>query len=568
MFLTILSFNSTFISPFMSPLFYSHGESATDVASRLQAVIETAVDGIITIDERGVIEFVNTSTCTIFGYEPSEMIGNNIMMLMPHPYRENHNGYMHNYMDTGIKKIIGIGREVKGIKKDGTIFPFWLSVSEVNLESKRLFTGIVHDLTEQKKIEEDLAKLNIELEDKIVERTNRLSEAVDKLLLTNQQLHHEIQERKAVEQALLISQGELRKTQNLVGDIISNYPDGTISVLDKNFNYIFTGGEMFKTLGKDRKDLIGSQFLPYLDKETIDQIKQDLAPVFKGEIIHDYEIPQEIEGYYFAIEAFPLKDGEGEVNRIAIFTRNISELKKIESELREALKKERELGELKTRFVSMASHEFRTPLSTILSSASLMAQYLLTEQQDKRERHFHKIKSAVTTLTGILNDFLSLARLEEGRVEIQIEEFEFNTFCAEVIDEIQSILKTNQVIIANHFDEKVPVKLDKKLLKLILINLISNASKYSDENAEIICNTELVKNKFSISVKDHGIGIPVEDKPHMFDRFFRASNAMNIKGTGLGLNIVKRYVALLDGTIFFESELGKGSIFTVVFNLK
>jgi signal transduction histidine kinase len=174
----------------------------------------------------------------------------------------------------------------------------------------------------------------------------------------------------------------------------------------------------------------------------------------------------------------------------------------------------------------------------------------------------------VTTLTGILNDFLSLARLEEGGVEVHPEVFEFNSFCSEVTDEMQSILKTGQVIIANHFEEKVMVNLDKKLLKLILINLISNATKYSDEKTEIVCNTELIKNKFRISIKDHGIGIPEEDIPHMFDRFFRASNAINIKGTGLGLNIVKRYVELMDGFISFETELGKGSIFTVVFNLK
>lgn len=550
----------------MSPLFYNQGESATDVASRLKAVIETAIDGIVTIDENGIIDFVNAATCQIFGYEASELLGNSINMLMPSPDSERHDGYMSNYKNTGVRKIIGIGREVRGKKKDGTLFPFWLSVSEVHLESKRLFTGIVHDLTEQKKVEEDLAKINLKLEDKIVERNKTLSDVIDKLLLANQQLHHEIQERKAIEQALIMSREELQNTQNLVQDIINNYPDGTISVVDREFNYIFTGGEMYNAL--EKKPLVGTQFLPYLDPEIREQVKFDLAPVFKGEIIHDYEIPQDVEGYHFAMEAFPLKDADGKVSRIAIFTRNISELKKIEADLREALKKERELGELKTRFVSMASHEFRTPLSTILSSASLMAQYTLTEQQDKREKHFQKVKSAVTTLTGILNDFLSLARLEEGRVEIHLEEFEFNSFCAEIIDEMQSILKPNQTIVANHFDEKVPVKLDKKLLKLILINLISNASKYSDDATEIICNTELSKYRFSISVKDHGIGIPPEDKPHMFDRFFRASNAMNIKGTGLGLNIVKRYVGLLDGFISFDSELGKGSIFTVVFNLK
>lgn len=553
----------------MTPIFYNYNESATDVASRLRAVIESAVDGIITIDEHGIIEFVNPATTKIFGYSSEEMIGNNISMLMPSPYRERHDQYMNSYKESGIKKIIGIGREVPGKKKDGTTFPFWLSVSEVGLENKKLFTGIVHDMTEQKRIEEDLIRFNHELEDKINERTEKLSSVVSKMLETNQQLQHEIQERKAIEQALLMSREELRNTQELLQQIVSSYPDGTISVVDKDFNYLFTGGEMHVTLGNDAKQLIGKPIFSFMEEETIEQIKKDLACVFEGEIIHDYEVPQVFHGYHFALEAFPLRNATDEtISRVAIFTRNISELKKIEAELRAALQKERELGELKSRFVSMASHEFRTPLSTILSSASLMSQYTLTEQQDKREKHFTKIKSAVSTLTGILNDFLSLARLEEGRVEVNAEEFEFNQFCSDVIDEMQSILKPEQAIIANHFDERVSVVLDKKLLKLILINLISNASKYSEDGTDIICNTELIKNRFTISIKDHGIGIPDEDKPHMFDRFFRASNAMNIKGTGLGLNIVKRYIEIMGGTISFESELGKGSIFTVVFNLK
>jgi two-component system, LuxR family, sensor kinase FixL len=428
-------------------------ESISDVASRLQAVIETAVDGIITIDERGIIEFANPSTCKIFQYEVAEMIGKNISMLMPSPYHENHDGYMHNYMSTGVKKIIGIGREVRGKKKDGTIFPFWLSVSEVKLESKRrMFTGIVHDMTEQKKAEEDLLKLNQDLESIVAERTEKLSDVVNKLLSTNQQLQHEIQERKVAEQALLLSQEALKNTQ------------------------------------------------------------------------------------------------EG-----------------VEKDLRAALNKERELGELKSRFVSMASHEFRTPLSTILSSASLSAQYTLTEQQDKREKHYQKIKSSVTSLTGILNDFLSLSRLEEGRVETHFEDVDFSIFCMEMAEEINPILRQGQHIFVKHSHESMVLQMDKKLMKMILINLLTNASKYSDEGAEINCIVKKDNNALEIDIIDHGIGIPEEDKPHMFDRFFRASNAMNIKGTGLGLNIVKRYVELMGGTIKFKSELGKGSTFTVSF---
>ena len=548
--------------------FHKESESISDVASKLKAVIETAVDGIITIDERGRIEAANPATCKLFGYNIDEMMGQNIILLMPSPYRENHDGYMQNYKETGVRKIIGIGREVQGKKKDGTVFPFWLSISEVKLENKRLFTGIIHDLTEQKKAEHSLMLLNKDLENIVSERTDKLADVVNKLLSTNQQLQHEISERKAAEQALLMSQDELKLTEALLQQIVSNYPDGSISVVDKDFNYLFTGGEIHKILGNDEKALIGKRLFPSISAETWLKIKPDLEKVFNGELLHDYEIPEVIQGYEFALDAFPLKDDDINIKRIAVFMRNISDLKKIEANLREALKKERELGELKSRFVSTASHEFRTPLTNILSSASLMVQYMLTEQQDKREKYFQKIKSSVTLLTGILNDFLSLSRLEEGRVEINYEDVNFNLFCMEMAEELNPILKHGQHLFVRHSHENMILKMDKRLLKLILTNLISNASKYSAAGAEIHCIVKKEGKILEIDIIDQGIGIPDEDKPHMFDRFFRASNAINIKGTGLGLNIVKRYVELMGGKIKFKSTMGKGSTFTVTFNLE
>ena len=188
-----------------------------------------------------------------------------------------------------------------------------------------LRTGIVHDMTEQKRVEEELIRFNHELEDKINERTEKLTSVVSKMLETNQQLQHEIQERKAIEQALLMSREELRSTQELLQQIVSSYPDGTISVVDKDFNYLFTGGEMHTTLGNEVKHLIGKRVFPFMSDVTIEQIRHDLQCVFEGEIIHDYEVPQVIQGFHFALEAFPLKYTTDEtVNRIAIFTLNIS----------------------------------------------------------------------------------------------------------------------------------------------------------------------------------------------------------------------------------------------------
>lgn len=413
--------------------------SLTEAALRLKAIIETATDGIIAIDQRGTVEMANESAASLFGYDVEEMLGRNVKMLMPEPDHSSHDGYIANYLRTGEKKIIGIGREVTGRRKDGTTFPCRLSISEVKLEDRIIFTGIVHDLTEQKAAEQRVIRLNEELEKRVEERTEELAAAVNQLLNTNTKLKHEIQERKIIEKALRNS----------------------------------------------------------------------------------------------------------------------------EQEARIAYEKERELNQLKSRFVSMASHEFRTPLSTILSSADLIEAYVKAEQNEKRLKHTQRIKSAVANLTGILNDFLSLSKLEEGKIDTHPVTFSLSVFCAEVLDEIQGLLKTGQYIQHNHDDWDREITMDKKLLKNIFFNLLSNAIKYSEEGARIDCLLKVEDGHLSIQVTDYGIGIPEDEQQHLFTRFFRARNVENIQGTGLGLNIVKRYVEIMQGKVTFESRLGTGTTFYV-----
>jgi PAS domain S-box-containing protein len=240
----------------------------------------------------------------------------------------------------------------------------------------------------------------------------------------------------------------------------------------------------------------------------------------------------------------------------------IKERKIGEINLRKAFEKEKDLNELKSRFVSMASHEFRTPLSTILSSADLIEAYRSYAQQEKREKHINRIKSSVTNLTSILNDFLSLSKLEEGKTDIKVSEIKIIDFISQVLDEIKSLLKSGQQIIFNQ-DELVNhfFQTDKGILKNILFNLVSNAIKYSPVDSEIQIQVTSNKNKLNVSIKDNGIGIPFEEQVYLFTRFFRAHNAENIQGTELGLNIVKRYIEILKGTIHFESQENKGSTF-------
>jgi PAS domain S-box-containing protein len=411
----------------------------SEAALRLKAIIKTATDGIIIIDEAGIIELVNEAALLLFAYAEDELVGQNIRMLMPNPHRDAHDTYIQNYINTGVRKIIGIGREVVGLRKDQSTFPLRLSISEVQLPERMVFTGILHDLSAQKAAEARIIELNQHLEEEVSTRTEELATTINQLLNTNNQLEFEIQERKAAE----------------------------------------------------------------------------------------------------------------------------TTLRKNELDLRKAIEKERELNTLKSRFVSMASHEFRTPLSTILSSADLLEMYSQEDQQEKRLRHTTRIKSAVNNLISILNDFLSLSKLEEGKITITPVEFNLEDFCEEVMDDVQAILKPGQILQHHGLSADILITLDKKMLKNIFINLFSNAIKYSDPGKPIDCFVAIENNELNISIQDHGIGIPEEEQQHLFTRFFRAHNVENIPGTGLGLNIVKRYVELMNGRIHFESTLGEGTTFHV-----
>ena len=245
----------------------------------------------------------------------------------------------------------------------------------------------------------------------------------------------------------------------------------------------------------------------------------------------------------------------------------ISERKKAQEKVIKALEKERELNELKSRFVSMASHEFRTPLATILSSASLIGRYTDSETQEKREKHIDKIKSAIGNLNGILNDFLSLAKLEEGKTDLNVGEVILESVAKEVIGELDSVLKAGQTIDLEIIGESRTFSSDEKIIKNIIINLLSNAIKYSSENAKTLLTLKFESDKILLSIKDEGFGIPEAEQQHLFERFFRAKNAINIQGTGLGLNIVKKYVEMLEGDITFESEENKGTTFHITLPL-
>jgi PAS domain S-box-containing protein len=241
----------------------------------------------------------------------------------------------------------------------------------------------------------------------------------------------------------------------------------------------------------------------------------------------------------------------------------IKKLTESKKEVDLALVKEKELNDLKSRFISTASHEFRTPLATILSSVSLAGKYADKQELEKIFKHLDRVKDSVSNLTDILNDFLSLDKLEEGIIQPHPEPTHVYDLIVDLLDTMKGITKSGQVF--NYQDEtnNEKVFIDVRIFRNLLINLVSNAVKYSEENKTITLKTEFKGQKLFILVQDEGIGIPYEDQSNIFERFYRANNIGNIQGTGLGLNIVKKYIEILNGDITFESEPGVGTRFLI-----
>ncbi|MCC6372322.1 MAG: PAS domain S-box protein [Bacteroidia bacterium] len=381
----------------------------------LNALFEYATEGIIISDKSGKIIKANPSASRLFGYENDELINKRIEELVPTRYQHSHHKSRENYNQSPHARSMGKNMDLFAKRKDNSEFPVEISLSYYKKDEDTFVIAFVIDITERKKHEESVKKLNLDLEKKVDQRTKVLHEA-------------------------------------------------------------------------------------------------------------------------------------------------LIELENSKDQLSKALEKEKEINDMKSRFVTMASHEFRTPLSTILSSISLVNKY--SEGDEKIGKHVQRIKSAVTNMTLILNDFLSAEKLEEGKVFLHNDESDLQHLSEEVLSEITGILKPGQKV--NHVHNGLLVAFfDTQMVRNILLNLLSNAIKFSPENKSILLKTSVTPSEIGIVVTDQGIGIPVEEQQHMFERFFRAKNVTNIQGTGLGLNIVSKYLESMQGKISFESELNVGTTFTI-----
>jgi PAS domain S-box-containing protein len=411
-----------------------------------------------------------------------------------------------------------------------------------------------HNTTNALKLSaENLTASNEKLEENVVRRTSELRDVVQQLTGSNLNLEKQIQETKAAEHKVL-------QSKILLDNAFQNFPGGFVAVVDPTFKIVFIEGEELAALGF--KGLASSSIdsLEIVPKEIRTIVKNSVKKTLKGEHC-SFEL--EFFGRCYLVNTTPLLNEQNEIEQVLLVHNNISLQKAAELEVFNTLQKEKELSELKSRFISMASHEFRTPLSAILSSAILIEKLNDPGYENRRLDYVEKIRSNIQNLVVILNDFLSLGKLEEGKVTVQASLFDLIDFIKSILEEVEGIKKDGQQLVFQHQETTINVFLDAKLMRHVVFNLLSNAIKYSKENQVITVKVASTKQHVIFEVIDLGIGIPQEGQSNMFQRFYRAENTTNIQGTGLGLNIVKQYAELMGGNITFKSELNKGSTFCV-----
>ena len=496
--------------------------------------IETAVIPIAFADMEGKITNVNQAFLQTWGYDQiEEIIGMPVTHFSNCP--EKAKEIMSALEQTGIYQGEDVARH-----KDGSSFDIYISANIV-IDLQGVPIGMQStflDITELKETKRALEQknrlvqhLNYELEDMVKERTQELSE----------------------------SQQRLREAQHMAG--VGHWQADLES---GNFHWSET---LYDLIGLDRNTPITRElelnFVHPDDRKMMKNYLSNARKTGEGEPIDFRIITNSGKELWMQTQVKKYKLGEsGQVKKIFGIVKDITDTTLAARALEEALAKERHLSQTKSRFVSMASHEFRTPLTTIMASVDLIEIYLERGEYHKQQKHIKRIAAAVTNLTSILNDFLSLEKLESDSVELNPETFKWSGFATELVNDVSSMCLSGQEVTFKHEGPKM-VKLDRHLLKNILLNLLSNAIKYSPRGQSVEVVSHYEENQLIIEVKDQGIGIPPEEQKRMFVRFFRASNVENIKGTGLGLTIVKRYLDLMKGSISFTSDYGKGSTFRV-----
>ncbi|WP_291132316.1 sensor histidine kinase [Flavobacterium sp. UBA7682] len=478
-----------------------------------------AADIVAITDQKGTIQYANDNFCKISKYTKEELIGQN--------HRIVNSGYHEKSFFNNLWQTIGSGSiwkgEIKNKAKDGTVY--WVD------------TTIVPFLNEKGKPYKYLA------------------------------IRSDITERKLSEEALKQSEEQYRDifSNALVAILTMDVATSKVTAVNN------VGVELF---GYDSKEDLLKNFSPINHYVHPNEYEDNMIILIEHGERRNIQHMKRKDGSLFWTSIF-VKVNEAKTTTQTILldvTSQIAFQEELETkvaqrtfELTESLAREKELNEMKSNFLGIASHEFRTPLGTILSSTSLLKKYTESNQQELVTKHLDRISGLVNHLNAILNDFLTLEKLRKGFIDFEVNEFNLPDFITETISEIEALAKLNdQSIHYSHTGESY-INQSSKILKNILLNLLSNASKYSEHGKEIQIESQVNESTVTISIQDHGIGIPFKDQKKLFSEFYRASNAKNIQGTGLGLAIVKNYIALLEGSISFNSRERKGTVFTLSF---
>lgn len=516
------------------------------------ALFSNASMGILVADHAGSIILANPFLLKQFGYTEEELLGEPIERLIPQRFHHRHTDHVQAYNKHPNSRPMGLGMDLYAAKKDGSEFPVEVSLGHYETEQGRFVIAFLSDISKRKAAETALQQLNDALEEKIAERTLTLTGTV-------KQLARLVTETEAKD-------AELNRINNFLNNIW-DHAEAIIYVTGRDGIIKMFNPTAEKLLGYKAADVIDLKTpAAFIDKEAGDE--KAWSP--QHEPANEYELLfKRKNGTTFPVSQTltAMRNAAGTLEGYLGMAMDISERKRAEIDLRLALEKEKELSELKSRFVSMASHEFRTPLSTVLSSAYLISKYTEKEEHAKREKHVQRIVSSVNMLTDILNDFLSVGRIEEGKLQVRYSTFDLPQHLQQIISELQGLLKPGQEVHYRHEGEAV-LELDPSLLKHIVMNLLSNAVKFSPEHSVIELSSSRTEGQLILSVQDKGMGISEEDQQHLFERFFRGANVTHIQGTGLGLHIVSKYTELMRGNIRCESRQDAGTLFIITFQLQ
>ena len=501
----------------------------TDITERKQAeeslqlrdrAIAASSNGIIIADvtmANSPIIYANPALEQITGYSVAEVIGQNSSFL--------HDADLNQPGITEIHDAITQGKSctvvLRNYRKDGTLFWNEISISPVYDVHGRFthYIGIQSDITE----------------------------------------------RKQAEVALLISQERLQYLLSSSPGVIYSckiYGDHSITFMSEN---------VVSMLGYEVEEFMENPnfWASHVHPEDLHQVFAATAKLIEqAQHSQEYRFLHKDGTYRWMYDQVKLvQDDAGNPLEIVGYWLDITERKQLEEELKAALHKEKELNELKSRFVAMTSHEFRTPLSTILSSSELLEHYRHKWTEEKQLLHMHRIQTAVKHMTEMLNNVLVIGKAEAGKLDFIPVPFDLVKYCHYLVEELQLNVNNQHAISFIRQDDSMPCCMDEKLLEHILSNLLSNAIKYSPTGSTVRFSLTLKDGLAVFTIQDQGIGIPPEDLPHLFESFHRATNVGNIQGTGLGLAIVKKCVDTHNGEIAVKSEVGVGTIFSVTLPL-